>query len=99
MQVLKTSFQQLPTWFRLMLIATFAMGVNGHADAQKPVLREQEVKAVFLFNFVQFVEWPQEAFPENQTPLVIGILGKDPFGKFLDETVKGEVINGHPLSV
>jgi len=99
MQVLKTSIQQLPTWIRVMLIVTVTLCARGHADAQKPVLREHEVKAVFLFNFVQFVEWPPEAFPGNQTPLIIGILGKDPFGKFLDETVKGEVVNGHPLNI
>jgi hypothetical protein len=60
---------------------------------------EYQVKAVFLFNFTQFVEWPANAFPEEQTPLVIGVLGDDPFGSYLDETVQGEKVNGHPLIV
>jgi hypothetical protein len=57
-----------------------------------------EVKAVFLFNFAQFVEWPEEVLPKDST-IVIGILGRDPFGAYLDETVRDEVVNGHPLKV
>jgi YfiR/HmsC-like len=58
-----------------------------------------EVQAVFLFNFAQFVDWPPEAFPDSQAPLVIGILGKDPFGSFLDETVRGEKVRGRAFKV
>jgi hypothetical protein len=60
---------------------------------------EYQVKAVFLFNFAQFVDWPPAAFPDRQTPLVIGILGQDPFGSYLDETVRGERVNNRPLIV
>lgn len=60
---------------------------------------EYQIKAVFLFNFAQFVEWPATAFPESHTPLVIGVLGQDPFGAYLDETVRGERVNNHPLTV
>jgi hypothetical protein len=67
-------------------------------SAQAPA-REYQIKAVFLFNFAQFVEWPAGAFPEPKSPLIIGILGKDPFGDFLDETVRGEEINGHPIVI
>jgi hypothetical protein len=52
-----------------------------------------------LFNFAQFVDWPPTAFPDRQTPLVIGILGQDPFGSYLDETVRGERVNNRPLIV
>jgi hypothetical protein len=31
--------------------------------------------------------------------LVIGILGTDPFGRFLDETVRGETVGGRPIEV
>jgi hypothetical protein len=54
---------------------------------------------VFLFNFAQFVEWPTNAFPEAQGPLVIGVLGDNPFGTYLDETIRGEEVNKHPLAV
>jgi YfiR/HmsC-like len=60
---------------------------------------EYEVKAVFLFNFAKFVEWPDNAFPDASTPFVIGVLGQDPFGSYLDETVRGERLNSRPLIV
>jgi len=60
---------------------------------------DYQIKAVFLFNFAQFVEWPASAFSNSQTPLVIGVLGQDPFGSYLDETVRDERVNNRPLVV
>ena len=60
---------------------------------------EYQVKAVFLFNFSHFVEWPPQAFTTPTEPFVIGILGSDPFGARMDEAVRGEVINQHPLVI
>jgi hypothetical protein len=60
---------------------------------------EYQVKAVFLFNFTHFVEWPADAFASPHAPFVIGVLGQDPFGNALDEAVRGETVNGHPLLV
>jgi hypothetical protein len=67
--------------------------------ADVAVAREYQVKAVFLFNFVQFVTWPAAAFPDPQWPITIGILGNDPFGPFLEAAVQGEVIDGRSLTV
>jgi hypothetical protein len=67
--------------------------------AQSVRASASEVQAVFLFNFAQFVEWPGDAFPDPQAPLVIGILGKDPFGSFLDETVRGERVRGRTFRI
>jgi len=60
---------------------------------------ENNLKAVYLFHFAQFVEWPEAAFPDAQTPLVIGVLGEDPFGGYLEETVRGEKVNNRPLVI
>ena len=68
-------------------------------QAQTQISREYQVKAVFLFNFAQFVEWPTNALSDTQTPLTIGVLGDDPFDGFLDDTVRGEKVDGHPLVV
>lgn len=57
------------------------------------------MKAVFLFNFTQFVEWPQKTFVDAQAPFVIGVLGRDPFGQALDDAVRGERVNGRPLVI
>lgn len=60
---------------------------------------EYQVKAVFLFNFAQFVEWPVATFSTAGEPFVIGILGDDPFGNYLDETIAGEQVLGHSVIV
>lgn len=66
---------------------------------QKGPSAEHKIKAIFLFNFAQFVVWPEEAFSSPQAPIIIGILGDDPFGSYLNETVKGEKVGTHPLTV
>ena len=81
----------------VLLLALLWAGVTA-ASAQS-VAREYQVKAVFLFNFAQFVEWPATAFPDANVPLVIGVLWQDPFGSALDETVRGEKIGDRPLVV
>lgn len=60
---------------------------------------EYQVKAVFLFNFAQFVEWPAHSFAGPEASFTMCVLGDDPFGAQLDEAIKGESVNGHPLTV
>jgi hypothetical protein len=60
---------------------------------------EYQVKAVFLFNFAQFVDWPPDAFAGADEPLVIGVLGDDPFGAALDDTVRNETVKSRRLTV
>jgi hypothetical protein len=69
------------------------------ATAQIPLAHEYQIKAVFLFNFAQFVDWPPQAFAGTQSPLVIGVLGEDRFGTYLDEVVRSETVNNRPLVV
>lgn len=81
------------------LAAGAAATVPADTLAQSSASPEYQLKAVFLFNFAQFVEWPASAFPSRETPLVIGVLGEDPFGPYLDETVREEKVNDRPLVV
>jgi hypothetical protein len=80
---------------RVRLVALLLMAAPCWASPPS----EYQVKAVFLFNFAQFVEWPAQAFADPQAPFVIGILGKDPFGPDLDAVVRGETIANHPLRI
>jgi YfiR/HmsC-like len=61
--------------------------------------KEYEVKAAFLLNFAEFIQWPPGAFPEADAPLVIGVLGNDPFGSALEETVRDEKVQSHKLVI
>lgn len=80
------------------ILALFvAISAGAHAPAAPSP--EYQIKAIFLFHFAQFVEWPERAFHGAHDPLVIGVCGEDPFGTFLDEAVRGEKIGEHPLVV
>ncbi len=57
------------------------------------------MKAAFLPKLANFVTWPASAFAETNSPLVIGILGEDPFGPQFDEDLKSVVIHGRPMVV
>lgn len=61
--------------------------------------KEYQIKAAFLFNFTQFVEWPDAAFSGPDAPLYVGVLGDDPFGSALEETFRGESVQNHKLSI
>lgn len=71
----------------------------GLPDARGQASREYQLKAVFLFNFAQFTDWPTNTFTNSAEPLVIGILGPDPFGRTLEDTIRGENIRGHSLVI
>ena len=67
-------------------------------DALRPEGRaEYEVKAAFLFNFALFTEWPADAFESKDAPLVVAVVGEDPFGKALDRALKGKKVGGRAL--
>ena len=89
----------------LCLISRFNLGfliiilVLSALPATAQVSREFQIKAVFLYNFAQFTEWPESVFPNEKSPIVIGIVGPDPFGTTLTETVHSETIQGHPLLI
>jgi YfiR/HmsC-like len=83
----------------LLLLAALACGLFRHSVNAAVAPTEDQVEAVFVFNFSHFVEWPPEAFDAPSEPFVIGILGEDPFGAHLDDVVRGEQIDGHPLQV
>jgi len=56
---------------------------------------EYQVKAAFMFNFAKFVEWPPEAFADTNSPIVLGILGKNVFGNDLEKTIRDRKVNSH----
>lgn len=73
--------------------------LSGFVQPKQVATREYQIKAVFLFNFFQFITWPEETFENADAPMIIGILGKDPFGPYLEEAVQNEKIDGHPLAL
>lgn len=66
----------------LVFFISFVFELN--IKAQK--YTEYEVKAAYIFNFAQFVDWPPTAFTSPDAPIILGILGSDPFGIIVEKT-------------
>ncbi|MGH9321312.1 MAG: YfiR family protein [Vicinamibacteria bacterium] len=72
-----------------------ALGVAATSDlrgAQEAKPSEYEVKAVYLYNFGKFTQWPAGA--AAGASFDICVLGDDPFGPLLDATISGETLDG-----
>ena len=85
------------TW--MAALAALCLPAPAGAVATAGSAHEYDLKAAFLFNFAQFVEWPEDAFPSPSTPITIGIVGEDPFGTSLDEIVANETAHDRKLVV
>ena len=84
-----------PIW-GLSLVWLLTVG-GGRAQESPPT--EYQLKAAFLLNFTKFVEWPPAGFAEPTSPIVLGILGENPFGNILERTIRDKTINNRPLVV
>lgn len=71
----------------------------GKADAQTSHPGEYQIKAAFIFHFAKFVEWPSSALGTTNSPIIIGVLGDNPFHEDLEKTVRNKTVDDHPLVV
>jgi hypothetical protein len=82
-----------------LLILLFAVLHCTTAPAFAQVSKEYQLKAVFLWRLAQFTQWPSEAFENSDSPIVICVLGENPFGDALNAAVTGETAHGRRLVV
>src|SRR6267142_6780605 len=80
-----------------ILIVTLSVSLSWAPEAfaqtsESPDSSEYLIKAGFIYNFAKFVEWPSAAFAQPDSPIVIGVLGTDPFGGVLDHLVEDKKI-------
>jgi YfiR/HmsC-like len=84
----------------LSLAMAFVPAGRVRADEAAPgALSEYRIKAAYLYYFSTFVDWPTETFSRGDDALVIGVLGVDPFGAVLDETLRGKTIGSRRIVV
>jgi hypothetical protein len=74
---------------RARLLVLGLSGVILVTGARADVSLEYAVKAAYLPKFVPFITWPDTAFPNPTAPVTICVLGPDPFGGRLEQTVGG----------
>jgi YfiR/HmsC-like len=83
---------------KVVLVSACLLGLVMHPLQAAPP-SEYALKSVFLYNFCHFIEWPSSAFASPNEPLIIGIVGQDPFGALLSEAIAGETYHGRPIRI
>ena len=84
-----------------MGVLTFNATQANAAEARTAGMRltEYQAKAAFILNFANFVEWPPKVFTGPSAPIVIGVLGEDPFEGALEQIIQGETVNGRTVAL
>ncbi len=77
----------------VLALALFVTPFVPKVRADSTVSREYQVKAAFLYNFMNFVDWPEEKSSDSNEPIIVGIIGSDPFGGAF-EPVKNKKVKG-----
>jgi len=69
------------------------------ADTGLPAAIEYQIKASFVYTVAKFVEWPEGAFRDSGTPLILGILADDAASEAIAETLRGRRVHNRALIV
>jgi hypothetical protein len=83
----------------ILTLLDCGMRLEAQSDGPSEIDREYTVKAAYLLQFGRYVRWPPEAFVDRESPFVIGVLGKDPFGRAFDEVARTKRIDGRPVVI
>jgi hypothetical protein len=83
--------------FCFLLLVGASCAIGAAPANQQPT--EYQVKAALLYKFFPFVDWPPQKIGAPDSPLIIGVLGKDPFAGALEAAVIGEKFEQHTLLV
>ena len=97
---------------RLVLTLTVLLAMSGWSFSAESELvvgtassksagadREYQLKSAFLYNFIRYTSWPEKAFAEDTDPIVLTIIGTDPFGKQIDDLFRGKQLHDRSVEV
>lgn len=87
---------------RLIIVAlllSFFLGTGNIVRAEIKGARTIEIQAAFLLQFGKYVKWPVSAFDGSEAPLIVGILGRDPFGSVLDKMARSSRVNDREVEI
>ena len=63
------------------------------------VVKEYKIKVAYIYNFARYIKWPKDAFENDKSPFVIGILGDAPFGDTLRQLAGSRKIFGRRIVI
>ena len=85
-------------WLTLLLLVGPVLARLPAAAVPAP-LAEHQIKALYLFNFTKYVEWPALATGTNTAPFIIGISEAAEVKSDLLEITRGKLIQGREIVV
>ncbi|MBN1795143.1 MAG: YfiR family protein [Sedimentisphaerales bacterium] len=92
----KHSISKVMLYCCLILASCLSLPV---AFAAPKAPTEYDIKAAFLYNFIKFVDWPEEKIPaDTNQPFILGIIGEDLFKDSIN-IIKGEKAKGRDIII
>lgn len=88
---------RLGRMFILATVGTWLL-LPGSTLASDKIYQESQVHAVFLYNITKFINWPDSAFDDAQSPIQICTLGKTPVADYLSKIIDGDRVKGRLLA-
>ena len=86
---------------RLLLALCFVLSGSASltsAKSHKEQLKEYELKAAYIYNFIKFTDWPKDTFKEEKDPLIIGVFNEDQ-QKSLSKILKEKKKDNRPIQI
>jgi len=81
------------------LLALAALATVLAAAPARAQLTEEQVKAAFLPRFARYVGWPAASQPTPGSAFQLCVIGRDPFGRMIEQAAASESIDGRGVQV
>jgi hypothetical protein len=88
--------KRCPVNILILLLLVLGGTWDVHAEQRNP--GEYQVKALFIYNFINFVEWPADSSFSSNSTVNVCIVGDDPFNEAFDE-IRNETVKGKRLVI
>ena len=79
-----------------LFVSAISLGFEGAPNDQA---KEYPVKAAMMGKFLKYVEWPSARFADDESPMIVGVFGKDPFQNSLERIFAGNSYRSHPYEL
>jgi hypothetical protein len=86
--------------YLLNIISAICLTVCSAANlpAQEQKVGEYQVKALFLYNFINFVDWPADSSIHSSPTINVCVIGDDPFDNALDD-IRDKTVKDKKLAI
>lgn len=78
---------------------------GGPAAGQTPVREPSQATTApaldpkYILNFAKLTKWPATAFASETAPIIVAVVGRDPFGVRLEKTLAGKQVGAREFAI